>query len=57
MKEYTHFEERAAIMEFEGNLERHEAEKFAYKDEIRRITEKKKIENNKNIIEQSKLFD
>ena len=34
------FEERAAIMEYDGNLIREEAERLAREDELRQIQEK-----------------
>ena len=41
-KEMTNeqFEERAAIMEYDGNLIREEAERLAREDELRQIQEK-----------------
>ena len=35
------FEERAAIMEYDGNLTREEAERLAREDELRQIQEKR----------------
>lgn len=38
--ENERFEERAAIMEYDGNLTREEAERLAREDELRQIQEK-----------------